>query len=133
MASLRRAVFERATIVPIVVLVVMLQALSLLSAFGFGHSHSALGLGAPAGLALASGDCGAPAHHGEAPSPACPLHPQCCALGSAALSPLLGEGPSFLLPIATGETKRRGFAVLLGAHGPEPAPPWSSRAPPALA
>ncbi|MBG0810556.1 hypothetical protein IY145_14380 [Methylosinus sp. H3A] len=134
MASLRgRGFSKRATIGPIAVLAAMLQALLLFFAIGSGHAHrSAAGVGAPAGLDVASADCRAPGHRGEAPPPACPLHPQCCALGSAALSPLDSDVSSVALRVSSGEATTLGFAVEPDARGPEPAPPWSSRAPPSL-
>jgi len=75
MASLRGTRFlKRATIVPIAVLAAMLQAFLLFFAIGGGHTrHSP---GASAALALASADCGAPAHRGETPPPFCPLRPR---------------------------------------------------------
>lgn len=128
MAGLRGRGFSwRATIVPIAVLAALLQALLLFAAIGPAHAHHA-----PPGLALASADCGGAAHPGEAPGPHCPLHPQCCALGTASLAPLIGAVLSMLLPVSPGETMTLGVAAERGAHGPAPARPWSSRAPPFL-
>ncbi|HEY8064680.1 MAG TPA: hypothetical protein VIF40_08110 [Methylosinus sp.] len=142
MASLHgRGFSKRATIVPIAVLAALLQALLLFVATGGGHArqfHSATSatsanssLGASAG-ALGSADCGAPAHGEGAPAPACPLHPHCCVPGSLALAFLDRAEASVALPLATGRTTPLGRPAEPGAQGPEPAPPWSSRAPPSL-
>ncbi|MBY6243844.1 hypothetical protein [Methylosinus sp. Sm6] len=75
-------------------------------------------------------DCVAASHHDEAPSPACPHHPHCCLLGAAVASPPDLFRPFVFLRPEPDEADIIGLAVEEGERGPDPSPPWSSRAPP---
>lgn len=132
MASLRdqRAAPMSAFVMRIIALLSMLQAI-LLGVVVAGHLaqsalHGSVGL-------LAQVDCVAPSHHDEAPSPACPRHPDCCLLGSAVASPPdLFRAFVFLRP-EPDEADIIRFVAEEDERGPDPSPPWSSRAPPLAA
>jgi hypothetical protein len=110
----------------IVALLSMLQVVVLAVVVA---GHLAQG-GAHGSAGLVDIDCVAPSHHDEAPSPACPRHPHCCLLGSAVASPPdLFRAFVFLRP-EPDEADFIGLAAEEGERGPDPAPPWSSRAPP---
>lgn len=129
MARLRdqRTVPMSTSVMRIVALLSMLQAV-FLAVVVAGHLEQG-GLHGSAGL-LERVDCVAPAHHDDAPAPACPRHPHCCLLGSAVMSPPdLFRAVVFLWP-EPGEADIIGLAVEEGDRGPDPSPPWSSRAPP---
>jgi hypothetical protein len=110
----------------IVALLSMLQAVVL--AVGVAGHLTQSGLSGSANLLEV--DCVAPSHHDEAPTPACPRHPHCCLLGSAVASPPdLFRAFVFLRP-ESDVADMIGLAAEECERGPDPSPPWSSRAPP---
>lgn len=117
-----------ATIMRVVTLLSILQALLLAVASGdLAHAgpRGAVGL-------VESVDCATSSHH-DAPSSACPHHLNCCILGSAIASPTdLFRAFVFFRP-EPGEARIIGPNAEEGEHGPEPSPPWASRAPPRFA
>jgi hypothetical protein len=132
MASLRnqRVVLTSATIVRIVTLLSFLQGLLLASLGGGEIARSAhAGLRGSVSL-LEQVDCVASSHHDDAPSPACPRHTHCCLLGSPIASPPDLFRAIVLLRPESGEAETIGLAAEEGDRGPDPAPPWASRAPP---
>lgn len=135
MASLRyqRAVSTSATIVRLVTLLTFLQTLLLTAVVGGDFERPAhAGLRGSASL-LERVDCISSSRHDDAPPPACPRHTHCCALGSAiAEPPELFRASVFLRP-EPGEAENIGLAAEVGERGPDPSPPWSSRAPPLFA
>ncbi|ATQ68813.1 hypothetical protein CQW49_13675 [Methylosinus trichosporium OB3b] len=128
MARLRdlRAVPTSAFVIRIVALLSMLQAVVLTVAVA-GHLAQGGLLGS---TGLHAADCVAASHHDEAPSPACPRHPHCCLLASAVGSPPdLFRAFVFLRP-EPDEADIIGVVAEEDERGPDPSPPWSSRAPP---
>jgi hypothetical protein len=128
MASLRdqRIVPMSAFAMRIVALLSMLQAVVLAVGVA-GH----LAQSGPSGsTGLLAVDCVAPSHHDEAPAPACPRHPHCCLLGSAVASPPVLFRAFVFLRSEPDEAGMIGLAAEEGERGPDPSPPWSSRAPP---
>jgi hypothetical protein len=126
----KRTLWGRATIARLAVLASILQAVLLLAAVagnGACRSHDA-----PASFEIASADCGASAAGQQSPtSPTMPHDRQCCIIGSAvSLSDAVEAFVS--LSAGAGETAVIGFSCDPGTLGPEPARPWSSRAPPSL-
>jgi hypothetical protein len=112
----------------VVTLLSILPALFLAVAGGdSAHAGSA----GPAGL-LASVDCSA-STHGDAPSPACPHDMHCCVLASAMASPPDRFRAFVLFRPEPGEARLIDPDAEEADRGPEPSPPWASRAPPPVA
>jgi hypothetical protein len=113
-----------AFVMRIVVLLSMLQAVvpAVAGPLAQGGLHGSAG--------LREAVCVAAPHHDEAPPPACPRHQHCCLLGAAVASPPDLFRAFVLLRPEPDATDIIGLAVEDGKRGPEPSPPWSSRAPP---
>lgn len=126
MARLRdhRAVPMSVFVVRIVALL-MLQAVLLAGSLAQGGLHGSAGFRAVV--------CVAAPHHDEAPPPVCPRHPYCCLLGSAMASPPDLFKAFVLLRPEFGEADLIDVAAEEDERGPDPSPPWSSRAPPLFA
>lgn len=118
-----------ATILRVVILLSIVQTLLLAVIFGGDLAHA--GLRGSAGL-IESVDCVAPSHHDDAPPPACPHHAHCCVLGSAIASLDLVRAFVLFRPESR-EAETIALANEEREHGPDPSPPWASRAPPAAA
>lgn len=132
MASMRdhRAVPMSAIIMRVVTLLSILQAVLLAVTAGGDLARS--GLHGSVGL-FETIDCVSPSHHDDPPPPACPRHKQCCVLGSVIASPPdLIRAFIFLRP-EPGEADAVGPVAEEDLRGPDPSPPWSSRAPPFIA
>lgn len=117
------------TILRVVILLSIVQTLLLAVTFGGDLAHA--GLRGSAGL-FESVDCGAPSHRDDAPPPACPHHAHCCVFGSAIASLDLFRAFVLFTP-ESGDVERIGLANEARERGPDPSPPWASRAPPAIA
>jgi hypothetical protein len=129
----QRAVSTSATIVRMVALLSFLHTLFFTVVVSedparFAHA----GLQGSARL-LERVDCIASLHHDEAPDPACPRHAHCCVLGSALLEPPEFFRAFVFLRSPPDETAIIGLVAEAGDRGPDPSPPWSSRAPPLFA
>lgn len=118
-----------ATILRVVILLSIVQTLLLAVIFGGDLAH--VGLRGSAGL-FESVDCVAPSHLDDAPPPACPHYAHCCVLGSAIESFDLFRAFVLFRP-ESGDVETIGLAIETHERGPDPSPPWASRAPPAVA